>query len=173
MDPQDFRNTPLVSSPALLDPIRSPFGHFDFNTFAPLAFSTGALVGGEVLNHFSLQGTIINSPLFPTLSINNGCLCPKRFCPVHKELQPIDLNQRPGPALTTSIAVQETPRSARKRAKQSEGESKLTTDASSADSKKSVEEWKRLRLRLMSRVRKQRWRAKKKAELESGSATDE
>lgn len=36
------------------------------------------------------------------------------------------------------------------------------------DSKKSVEEWKRFRLRIMSRLRKQRWRAKKKAEVLAG-----
>jgi len=36
------------------------------------------------------------------------------------------------------------------------------------ESKKSVEEWKRFRLRVMSRLRKQRWRAKKKAEVLAG-----
>lgn len=36
------------------------------------------------------------------------------------------------------------------------------------ESKKSIEEWKRLRLRVMSRLRKQRWRAKKKAEVLAG-----
>jgi hypothetical protein len=37
-----------------------------------------------------------------------------------------------------------------------------------ADTKRSVEEWKKFRLRVMSRLRKQRWRAKKKAEVLAG-----
>jgi len=36
------------------------------------------------------------------------------------------------------------------------------------DGKRSVEEWKKFRLRVMSRLRKQRWRAKKKAEVLAG-----